>query len=170
MRMSFLRAFDRHAAGLVIFAGFLTLAYAAQGSVAPRVIVAESSDAPTGSERMPIEQEAAQVLPTTTSADSICAKQNWPYYSKECLRGGDEAIAPRQVHLHPRSAHQAITRPFPTFAETAARKPIESRQVTETPRRRKLHQAPRYASPTILRPQQIKQESARFEQPLAFTW
>ncbi len=168
--MSFLRTFDRRAAGLIIFAGFIILAYTAQGSVAPRVVAAKLYDAPIASERMPIGQEPAQVLAATTSADSICEKQNWPYYSKECLRGDGEEIAPRQVHLHPTSAHQPIPRPFPAFTETAERKPIGFRQVTETPRRRKVRQAPRYASRPILRPDQMKQESTRFDQALAFTW
>jgi hypothetical protein len=115
---------------------------------------------------MPIELVTAQVSTTATSADNVCEKQNWPYYSKECLRGEGSASAPRQVHLQPTSATTAMPKLALAYPETAERKRVEFRQVTETPRRPKVRQTPRYASRPILRPHQMQPESAGVEQAL----
>ncbi len=89
--MTFLKTFDRRTAGLIIFAGFITLAFATQGSAVPNA-PAGASDALIASGRAPMDQDAARV--SLTAADSVCEKQNWPYYSEECLRGEGGGSAP----------------------------------------------------------------------------
>lgn len=158
--------FDRRAGGLVIFAGFITLAFAAQGSAVPGVAPTKVSGEPITSGRT--EQITAQVAATATSADSICDKQNWPYYSKECLCGGGTTSAPRYVHLQPAAP---LATPTPVLAATDAgeRKPIEFRPVTETARRPKVRQTPRYAGRANLQPHRMQPDSG-FEQLSVLTW
>lgn len=162
--MTFLKTFDRRAAGLVIFAGFITLAFATQGSAVPNA-PAGASDALIASGRAPMDQDAARV--SQTAADSVCEKQNWPYYSEECLRGEGGGSAPRQVHLQPAAVEPAKSTPILASTNTAERKPTEFRQVTETPRRRKMRQTPHYASRRISRPQVMQREDS---EQLPLTW
>jgi hypothetical protein len=166
--MNFLWTFDRLAAGLIIFAGFITLAFAAQGSGVPNLAPTKASDAPVASGRMPMDQVAAGVSETTTAADSLCEKQNWPYYSKECLRGEVGGSAPRQIHLQSAAVNREEPTPVLASTDTAERKPVEFRHVAETPRRRKLRRAPSYASRPLSRPQVVQFEGS---EPLpAVTW
>lgn len=162
IRMNFLKTSDGRAAGLVVFAVFITLAIAAQGSAMPNGTPTGASYAPIGSSNANTDQHVAPG--SETAADSVCEKQHWPYYSKECLRGEGSGFDPRQVHLQRAAVEPAKSTPL-LASSAAERRPTELRLFAEAPPRRKVRQTPQYASRRISRPQVMQREDFEQQQP-----
>jgi hypothetical protein len=104
-------------------------------------------------------------------APDACAVQHWPFYSRECLRGSDQAIAPRRVSLNDNS----VTEPFPISSAKAAAKNF-SRSDIDTLQTLRPSKAvkPRVASPRKYersrRSIQIDEASAGTVSAFASTW
>lgn len=160
--MNFLKTSDGRAAGLVVFAVFITLAIAAQGSAMPNGTPTGASYAPIGSSNANTDQHVAPG--SETAADSVCEKQHWPYYSKECLRGEGSGFDPRQVHLQRAAVEPAKSTPL-LASSAAERRPTELRLFAEAPPRRKVRQTSQYASRRISRPQVMQREDFEQQQP-----
>lgn len=177
--MTFSRTIDRRAAALAISIGFVAVAFVAQNAAMSRPAPVRSDPLPVLAS-LPLAQATADVPAAPFVSESrvavaknACENQNWPYYSKECLRGEAAAPTPRQVHLQPAS----ITPTSPpaavtvALANTGARQSSEPRQLSETPRRRKARPTQRSAGRLVVRVRQIQQpEREESAQALAFSW
>jgi hypothetical protein len=174
--MIFPRAIDRRVAAVAIFAGFVAVALVAKNVA----ITSPATDPLPVLSSSPLAQAAADV-PTATpvsdgrvaTASNACETQNWPYYSKECLRGEASAPAPRQVHLQPASTAPTLPEPVTVaMADASARQASEARKINETPRHRKARPTQSFANrPVVRRVRQMQQpEPDGFGRALAYSW
>lgn len=158
-------------AGLTIVAGMVATALSAQSAAVGLRPASATDTVAAVSVELPTTPSTAQLLPVVTSTANACEAQHWPYYSSECLRGEGPALAARQVKLQ--QDPSAMPAPAPAAVAPVAiaeRKTIEPSQASETPRRPKVRQTPRYASRPVQRVRLMQPERAIPEQALAFSW
>ncbi|MDB5635001.1 MAG: hypothetical protein JWR49_3856 [Tardiphaga sp.] len=104
-------------------------------------------------------------------APDACAVQHWPFYSRECLRGADQAIAPRQVSLNDNSVTELF---LISSAKAAAKNSNRSDIDAVQPLRPSKAVKPRVASPRKYersrRSIQVDEASAGTVSAFASTW
>jgi hypothetical protein len=167
--MKAFRTFGALAAGLAIFAGFIAVTFAAQGPAVSQTATAETSRAPKASEGEAMA--AAATIPVAAiDVDNGCEKQNWPYYSKNCLRGDPDGSIPRQVNLQQSSVAPTEPAPINLASASIGSRPTAISPVTDQRHRQKIRHVARTANRPSVAVRPSLPASDGFEQPVAFTW
>lgn len=115
--------------------------------------------------------EVVAPAPSAPAPAYACATEHWPFYSKDCLRSADPAVAPRQLSLEPGDAQTPTTAPS---AMAAYGKPkllqAHALQVVRPQKPRRTHVAARRRHDRYLAPMPRDDAGAGFAPAFASTW